>query len=121
MREPCVPAGGRGASERCSLLPDRGTRFWLLLGARALSRRRSSGVPREEGGQDLGLLLRTFALKKQLGEWGSGRAQLRLASLGFVLTAMPNWPDYAARVRCTFNGEVTWLGKLTGFSFFFPL
>lgn len=29
VQEPCVPAGGRGASERCLLLPDRGTRVWI--------------------------------------------------------------------------------------------
>lgn len=102
-----VSSPGLAAPRRCGpgfgSCPERGL----------FSGRRSPSVPGEEGGKEPGLLLITFGQQKQLRARGSGRAQLRLASLGFVFTAMPNLPEDTSRVRCTFNGEVTWLGKLT--------
>lgn len=106
------------AHRRVSRLPD-WTGVWHPPDARAPSGHRSPSVPREQGGDYAGLLLRAFAGEKQHPARGTGRALLRLASLGFVFTARPNLPEDTIRVPCTFNGEVTWLGKLTFSSDFF--
>lgn len=72
MREPCVPAVGRGASERCSLLPDRGTSFGSCWERELLARAAAPASPGRREARTWGFYSEHLRRKSNSGSGAPG-------------------------------------------------